>query len=299
MDLGLGTAQFGLSYGVSNTTGQTPYRKALEILEFAAGTSVKVLDTAPAYSSAELILGALGQRLRAFEVVTKTSALHDVSSHSAGNDIVDRLERNFEKSLARLGLTSVDTLLVHHIDDLRRPFGCAVVQRLHDLRSKGYVKKIGVSSYPSDILLDVIKNFDLDVVQLPINPLDQRAIDLGLIEEMKNRKIKIHARSIFLQGLLIMDPKHIPKYFNPIFPLLVEWSELIRERRTSAAKLVFGFLRKIGVDVAIVGVESLEQLKDNLVDFDTEYNCDSLDLSHFKLNDKNFVNPSNWRFNGG
>ena len=77
MRLVLGTAQFGLDYGVSNTGGRTPFAEVLSILAFAAANSVDTLDTAAAYGDAEDVLARAGVHDRGFRIISKTARLTD------------------------------------------------------------------------------------------------------------------------------------------------------------------------------------------------------------------------------
>ena len=49
----LGTAQFGLPYGISNQRGQIPEAEVAAILAEAAKAGIDTLDTAAAYGSSE------------------------------------------------------------------------------------------------------------------------------------------------------------------------------------------------------------------------------------------------------
>ena len=57
----LGSAQFGLVYGRTNTTGLLPLEKVAEITKFAADNGVKYIDTARAYGVAEERFGKIFQ----------------------------------------------------------------------------------------------------------------------------------------------------------------------------------------------------------------------------------------------
>ena len=49
---------------------------------------------------------------------------------------------------------------------------------------------------------------------LPFNIFDQRPIDTKILKTLTNLNIDIYARSVFLQGLLLMNYKSIPNKFN-------------------------------------------------------------------------------------
>ena len=70
--LGLGSAQFGLDYGVTNLRGQTTPADVAELLRIAGHAGVRVIDTAPAYGSSEETIGACLPSEHHFRIVTKT-----------------------------------------------------------------------------------------------------------------------------------------------------------------------------------------------------------------------------------
>ena len=72
--IGLGTAQFGLAYGISNSGGQVPLETVQAILTRATGLGITHLDTAPAYGTAESVVGAVIVDQPQFRVSTKTLA---------------------------------------------------------------------------------------------------------------------------------------------------------------------------------------------------------------------------------
>ena len=68
--------------------------------------------------------------------------------------------------------------------------------------------KVGFSIYTIKDLTLVLSNFKVDIIQCPINIFDKRFEKSGLLKKKKN--IELHARSIFLQGLLLQNTKNIP-----------------------------------------------------------------------------------------
>ena len=57
-------------------------------------------------------------------------------------------------------------------------------------------------------------------IQIPVNALDRRAIHSGLLRRLKTKGVEIHARSVFLQGLLLMQPTELPEFFSRYVPTL-------------------------------------------------------------------------------
>lgn len=285
--LGLGTVQWGISYGLANQSGMTAPEAVAAILSEARRCGVRVLDTAALYGGAEAVLGA--NPLDGFKVITKTPsfATPAISSHQAGQ-LVDV----FKQSLLRLSAGTIYGLLIHRADDLLVPGGEKLIAAMTALKESGAVEKIGVSVYGGEQLDAVLKLFKPDIVQLPLSVLDQRMLFHGRLERMHDAGIEIHVRSVFLQGLLLMPLNSIPKYFDPIRPLLTRWHSDAAAQGLTLTQAALGFVRdKTCVDTVLVGVEDLEQFRSCYADFTT---ARSFDASELACDEARFVNPSLW-----
>ena len=93
MKLGLGTVQFGCSYGISNTKGQVLKDEVKRILDFAHKNGIDILDTASLYGNSEEILGQFD--LSKFKIVTKTPKIDYAIS---GKENLSNFEKAFENS---------------------------------------------------------------------------------------------------------------------------------------------------------------------------------------------------------
>ena len=216
--LGLGTAQWGMQYGVSNTQGQTQPEEVREILKVAQSAGISLLDTASLYGNAEQALGQTN--LSSFRIITKTPKF--------GKNLVSRadaehLVRTFTASLQKLGMESIYGLLIHDSEDIFSGNGSQLIDAMTKLRSQGLTSKIGISVYSSSQIKKALDLFKPDIIQLPINVLDQRLIQDGTIAHLSELGIEVHARSPFLQGLLLMSLDDMPTYFEPWTQLLSKW----------------------------------------------------------------------------
>lgn len=282
--LGLGTVQWGTVYGVANRTGLTPADEVAQILAEARAAGVKTLDTAALYGVAEEVLGT--HDLRDFRIVTKTPRL---DARTGARQLADTLLQSLEK----LHVDSVYALLVHNADDLLAPGGEALVEAMRALQRDGNVRKIGVSVYAGEQIRALLQIFTPDIVQAPVNVLDQRLLLDGSLALLRSCAVEIHARSIFLQGLLVLPLDSVPAYFEPIRPVLKRWHDACGEQRMTAVEAAMSFVRELAeVDCCIVGVDTLQQLQQCLRDFATERGFDARGLA---CNDPAYVNPSNWR----
>lgn len=258
MNLALGTVQFGLPYGATNYAGQVGKDDARSILDEAFKSGITMVDTAASYGTSENILGALIGSDPRFKVITKTIALpNDVSNKAA----VDQLIARFESSLTLLRRTSVYGLLCHHAADLVGPAGDMLFERLGDLRAQGKVTKLGVSVYESKEAEALIKRYPIEIMQLPVNVLDQRMLQSNTLELLQSRNVEVHARSAFLQGILLSLPdrwKNVPEgLVEPVHCFQKDMTEA----GISALQGALGFMRSLPIDTIVVGTTSAQELK--------------------------------------
>lgn len=284
--LALGTAQWGAVYGITNSAGRPSAAMVERMLGAASRAGVAMLDTACAYGEAEQVIGA-GIAARDFEVVTKTDP-----RLAAG---AEGIEASIEASLAALGRERVYALLVHHGESLLTE-GAAHWRALERAKRRGIAGKIGVSVYHPEALRMLLDGFSIEIVQLPASLYDQRFARSGLLDELARRGVEVHVRSIFLQGLILLAPEHLPAHF----------SGLARHQRRLHAHLAAqgltpfeGALRHALGDPrvarVVVGTETEAQL-DALLAAATRAQ-DALpptDLAEFALEDERVVLPFNW-----
>jgi len=162
------------------------------------------------------------------------------------------------------------------------------------LKQQGLVKKIGVSVYNNQQIDYVLDNFSIDLIQLPINILDQRLISNDSLIKLKKHNVEIHARSAFLQGLLLMSTDTIPSWFNPIKDTLKLFHKEAKKQNLTKLQLALGFVQSLTeIDKVVVGVDSLKQLYEIINASSVKVNA--VELSNISINDPIFLNPSNWK----
>lgn len=285
MRLALGTAQFGMKYGIANHTGQISNISAKDLLDLAMAHGVDVLDTAVAYGESETCLGDAGSK--DFRVITKLPPLpvHCQNINAWVHDHVDA-------SLMRLRVDHLYGLLLHNASDLLSTHGQKLYEALQSLRDLGIVHKIGVSIYSPSILLDLTSLYKLDLVQAPLNVFDQRLVSSGWLEKLKDLNVEVHVRSAFLQGLLLMSKKSIPPYFSKWDDKFSKWFQRLEQKNISALQACIDFpLSFKEVDLIVVGVDNKSQLLDILGCMN---NSPSFDYSDLACDDEQLINPSLW-----
>ena len=283
MKLALGTVQFGIDYGVANTKGQVQIEEVHAILNYAQKNGVNTLDTASSYGNSEEVLGKFV--VNDFKIITKTTSIK-----KGVNEVV----RNFHQSLKNLKQQKVCGLLIHDINEIEHKRFDALFIELARLKQQGLVKKIGASVYNSQQIDYLLDNFSIDLIQLPINILDQRLISNDILIKLKKHNVEIHARSAFLQGLLLMSTDTIPSWFNPIKDTLKLFHKEAKKQNLTKLQLALGFVQSLTeIDKVVVGVDSLKQLYEIINASSVKVNA--VELSNISINDPIFLNPSNWK----
>lgn len=206
-DICLGTVQFGLDYGIANSTGQVAEAEVRTILDTARESGISMLDTASDYGMSEAVLGTVAAA-RHFRIATKVPRLR------AGDDPLRHVAQSFCVSLERLGTDRVAALMVHDADDLLGPDGAALWAGLERERGAGRCGAIGASVYDGCQIDALLDRFPIEIMQLPLNPLDDRLFVGGQIDRLVGAGVEIHARSLFLQGVLLMTPVAIPAHLS-------------------------------------------------------------------------------------
>ncbi len=212
-DLCLGTAQFGMSYGITNSLGKIDILEIKSILNTAQKEGIRLLDTAQAYGDAESILGELTKQKDHFKIISKISVNKNIPSTK---NIYNYLDDSLDKTLNKLRCNKLEAILLHDASIFDTPMGLSIIKWLISIKAQNKVNKIGVSIYNKNELTKL--NLDtIDIIQLPLSIYDQRMINDGTLKKLKSHGISIHARSIFLQGLILQMPQKWPKTLSNQF----------------------------------------------------------------------------------
>jgi aryl-alcohol dehydrogenase-like predicted oxidoreductase len=255
----LGTAQFGLPYGITNTGGQVAEPEVRALLVEAADAGVSWLDTAQAYGDAEAVLGRTLPSGHGFRLISKLPA-QSQSAFTAD----DRLgwDKAFASSLQRLGEPRLDALLLHSTADLRKLGGEHLQEWLLSLRERGLVRRLGVSIYLPDDLGGVAPEL-LDLVQLPLSLYDQRLWADGTIDRLRDQGCAVHARSLYLQGLLLSPAASWPAWPDPaVREHHARLEHLAADRGCSLLECALGFARaQVDLEAVVLGLCSRRELR--------------------------------------
>ena len=285
--LALGTAQFGLNYGVANKAGKITFSVAKDIIQLSKEEKIDLIDTAIAYGESEKVIGKIG--IQNFKIVSK---LPDIPQECL--NIEAWIKNEVNNCLKRLQIKSIYGLLVHQTKNLLDKKGEIIINTLKELKSRKLVKKLGVSIYDPTELDQIMRLMKIDIVQAPLNIIDTRLETSGWLSKLHKNGIEVHTRSTFLQGLLLMPREKIPSKFNQWSKIWDAWTQKLEKNNLDAASVCLSYpLSFPEVSRVIIGVDNLDQYKSLILASKT--NLEKKDWSFMRSSDLKLINPSNWK----
>lgn len=286
----LGTAQLGMNYGINNNHGLLDCQQSIDILNTAYDNGIHILDTANAYGDSEKIIGLFMRGTnKKFKICTKLNP----ENSKIG------IEDQVENSLQRLQCEDIYVFYLHKFQDC---IDKDVMINLQELKKKKYIRNVGISLYEPFELEYIIENLRdmVDIVQIPFNILDSsRWLNNNLLERAHKCNIKVYVRSIYLQGLLLMESNNdIVKKFK-LEDYLNFLEQLQIKKRTTLTELLMGYVNNIRlIDRVIVGSETSEQVLDNINIFNKEIYFETEELNQIEVRSrqvkKHVIDPRTW-----
>jgi aryl-alcohol dehydrogenase-like predicted oxidoreductase len=247
----LGTAQLGQHYGIANRTGRPDEATATALLDRAWGAGITSFDTARAYGDAEHRLGRwLGADHPDATVISKLPRL------TGGGTVAGA----FAESTRALGRNRLAAYLAHDVNDLADP---AVADGLRELEEDGRIAAFGASVYTPEQAIRALGVAGVGAIQLPYSLFNQAMVESGALTACAAAGVCVFARSVFVQGLIFLDPAVLPVHLAPARAVLGEFRVLcIAADTTPLALALAAALARDEIDSVVVGVETPDQVDD-------------------------------------
>ncbi len=284
----LGTAQFGMDYGIANKRGRPSKGEIFEILEYAHKAGINTLDTAYSYGSSEEIIGEyLSAYGNNFNIISKMPHLDESNSRDVG--------KYFSETLKKLKIQKIYGYMVHKFDDL---ITCKDLwTEIEFLKQQRLTDKIGVSLYKPEELEYLLNNeISFDIVQVPYNIFDHRFENYFPI--LKERNVEIHIRSVFLQGLFFSETNKIDEKFYTAKDKISKLCNIKKKYKIPIHTLCLCFnLLNSNIDKVVFGVDYCGQLKQNLDSLKSINKVQGIYdlLESLKFHDESVILPYNWK----
>jgi len=278
----LGTANLWTRYGFKSIFVNE--KQSISLLKYSQKNNVKILDISSSYPSFKYIIKEAN--LKKFKISFKVS-----SADFKKKNFYNNFESFFYNLLKKLNVAKIEYFLFHNAKDILSDKNKKVLKHLKNLKKNKKIRYLGVSVYSNNDLLKILKkNIKIDVVQIPYNILDQRINQKKLLNFIKLKKIKIHVRSIFLQGILI-DKKIIPKKFKK-FKELSNWHNFLQSNKLNSLTEIINFLNNFRfINKIVIGVKNKDQLKQIL---NTKIYKNKKNFDKFKSNNLKLIDPRKW-----
>ena len=195
----IGTAQFGMHYGIANKSGQPELHETNKIIKCAIENNIIYFDTAQSYEDSETVLGEAFSRLPDVKKIRVISKLSPDLQETSSTTIVESVR----SSLKKLNVKSLYGFLAHRVEPIKSD---SFLTAIEILKNEELVIKAGVSVYTPEEALSVIKQTEVDILQIPFNILDKRWFDKGIFEKAEESNIQLFFRSIFFMMSYTKNP---------------------------------------------------------------------------------------------
>lgn len=292
-NLCLGTAQFGLDYGITNKKGKIKNKEINFLLNRAIDANIKYFDTAFSYGDSEERIGKI-LKDHEVEIITKFSANEGLAYTY---EDINHLNKSFLLSLRRLKRNSINAYLLHNPNDFRKGNSNLLLNWLKSIKEKKLIKQIGVSIYNENDLKKIPLK-EIDIVQLPFSIYDQRLLDNLTIKKLLDKGISIHIRSIFLQGLLLQEADKWPDFINDNFKNHhKKYQSLVKSKNLSLLESSISFIKELDFpELILFGITNINELNEIIRCWNnSESKENKIDFNKFKWNQSNDLDPRKWK----
>lgn len=273
----IGSAQFGKAYGISNLKKISLAKDIKKIIKICEKKKINTIDISEQYYDFKI----KNKLIKKFK-----NKIYKVTG-SSREDYKTKINKILNND------SNIYCIMFHNPKILKKKYLKELIQSLIEYKKKGKIQNIGISLYDKEEFWLCLKIFkkNIDIIQLPINILDRRFLDNKILKNIKKYKIEIHARSIFLQGLLLMNKR--PSYFDAWEDLFYEWDRISPKKKLTAC---LNFVKRLKViDKIILGFLSHKELNQILNVFNKKANYDK--FKNFFSNDLDLINPNKWKTN--
>ena len=282
----LGTAALNSSYGWNKSNNFNDFKS---LLVFSRFLGIDTIDTAPSYFYG-LKNANIFHNFK-FKIISKIPTIRNLTKDVIKLFLNKQLLTNYNLFKTK----KIYCLLFHDADDFYSDKIKLVLNELILLKKKGIIKKIGVSVYhPQQIfqILNVFHPLVPDIVQLPINILDNRFKNNDMLKLLKDKKIEIHARSIFLQGILLNNFYKLPAYFFKWKEIFLLWEKI--KQKAYPETICFNYVYNIPeIDKIIIGFTNLNEINSFYVHSRLKKHV-QIPKKLTSCSDINLLNPQNW-----
>jgi aryl-alcohol dehydrogenase-like predicted oxidoreductase len=275
----IGTANFSHPYGVFSEGHALPASEIDKILKIAHQNDITTFDTATAYGDLSLAFKNLAHA----EIITKFSVLSDK------NYVIKQLNQLRD----HLNIDSLYGVLIHdpqHLDHIEKHDFQNFVSRL---KTEANVQHVGISVYTPAELFKFSDIYMPSLIQVPLNPLNQAFLADEVQGFIYSNKIETHARSLFLQGILLSQ--NLPSQLAGLSDQIKQFRSQTQGFKSELSAILCWALKQKSIKKWVVGLMSANNLTEILSTALEVHNQEAPDFSFFKDNQHPLIDPRNWK----
>ncbi len=289
----LGTAQLGSSYGIANKSGKPDQKTAFAILDQAREYGINTFDTAPGYGNSEIIIGKYIKHNDRMN--WRPAIITKLPKNRTKLDQKQFIRDQINESRERLGVDTLDYYLIHDPEEV---YNEDTLRTLLQYEEKGVIKNVGASVYTLEEAYRSI-DYGLNVLQVPLNIFDRRFLHQHFLAHCRRKKVILMARSVFLQGLLFYEPELLPGALGEARDHLLKLRSICKSTGFTISELALNYvLSRSEIDFIVMGVDSLNQLEQNMSTVFNSYYDDNLGKiidQEFSAIPQEVVDPRLWK----
>ena len=274
----IGTANFGQQYGIGKS--KVDSKKLYKILKYAETKNLNHFDTAIAYNNNQNLFKRFNSISKINLKITPNKKWEKLSYCKNIFQVI-KINKNIK----------LNSIMFHqskffHSSNCRKIFNNLLL-----LKKEKFFGKIGVSIYNFHDLNYIIKNFKIDIVQCHFNILDRRLIQNNWLKILRSKKIEVHIRSIFFQGLLTDKKFTKDKYFKEWRPIFQDWFKDIKNQKIKPIDVCLSYVLSHNIDKLVIGIDNISHLK-SIINFKKIRKLENFD--YIRINNINLYDTRKW-----
>lgn len=268
--LALGSAQWGMAYGIANRSGPPDEGELDRLLASAYAAGVRTIDTARAYGESEARIGRALARTGAddWRVVTKLAPDLDAPGVDVGAAL-ERLQASLASSREQLGLDTLPAVLLHRHAH-RHAFGGKLWRTLLAEREAGRIAQLGVSTANPDEAWAALDDPDVECLQVATSLLDLRLYRQGFFQRARELGRVVYVRSVYLQGVAHLGSAQLPGHLAELASPVRAIERLASDLGVRPRVVYLAFVRELPGVHPVLGCETANQLGELLRDWADE-----------------------------
>ena len=194
-----------------------------------------------------------------------------------------------------IGIEKVERVLLrpHEAD---QSFTLEAIKELEKLRLIGSIASLGLAIYETKEMDYFMGVLDFPITfQVPLNLLNRSFQEQITSNPIRYQEFNFYVRSVFLQGLILMNPEDVPHHLTEAIESIRCLSDKLTKLGLSTLEATFAFVRnQIWATGAVVGVTNLNELKTNFHAFEENNEIDWSFLQDLPYPPARILDPRRW-----